>query len=320
MRQQRRPGWLLVLLLSLWLSAAAQAGPKVYVEAVPRQLGPDQTLRLTLTVVQEVAPAEQHLLMESPNLALPPLDSFELLSQETSSATVGTQNTLRLTVQAVYQLRPLALGQVEIPSLTLQYRQQGQTGELVTEAIPILVQPPTGSFQLPGLPLPGLLLPGLLLGFLLLAPLSALLIWRLRRQRRAAASPAFASTLKARTASQNDSVSAPAPALPAPDTRNQPQDPVAALQQALDTGQQSPLQVAETAQALFYQVAAQRGWLPSAGASKAEILQHLQACQDPGLDRIGSFLKHSEQLRYSGITPHPEAVHQLLLLLQNILA
>lgn len=310
MRQLRRPGWLLVLLLSLWLSAAAQAEPKVYVEAVPRQLGPEQTLRLTLTVVQEVAPAEQHLLMESPNLALPPLDSFELLSQETSSATVGTQNTLRLTVQAVYQLRPRALGQVEIPSLTLQYRQQGQTGELVTEAIPILVQPSPGGFQLP---LPGLLLPGLLIGFLLLTPLSALLIWRLRRRRRAAAAPAF-------VAAQSGSAAEHTAAAPEPRVRASQQDPVSALQGALESGQQSPLQVAEAAQALFYQVAAQRGWLPSAGASKAEILQHLQARQDPGLDRIGSFLKHSEQLRYSGITPHPEAVHQLLQLLQNILA
>lgn len=316
MRQLRRYDWLLILLLSLWLSAA-QAEPRVYVEAVPRELGPDQTLRLTLTVVQEVAPAEQHLLMESPNLALPPLDSFELLSQETSSATVGTQNKLRLTVQAVYQLRPRALGQVEIPSLTLQYRQQGQTGELVTEAIPVLVQPPTGGFQVPGLRLPGLLLL-----FLLTAPLSALLIWRLRR-RRATTVPAFAAALKTRAAAQNGGDSerpVPPPEVAPRPSRASRQDPLAALQQALETGQQSPLQVVEAAQALFYQTAAQRGWLPSAGASKAEILQHLQARQDPGIDRIGSFLKHSEQLRYSGIAPRPEAVHQLLQLLQNILA
>ncbi|MBF2053593.1 MAG: BatD family protein [Candidatus Sericytochromatia bacterium] len=317
MRQLRRPGyrWLLILLLSLWLSAAAQAQPRVYVEATPRELGADQTLRLSLTVVQEVAPAEQHLLMESPNLALPPLDSFELLSQETSSATVGTQNKLRLMVQAVYQLRPRALGQVEIPSLTLQYRQQGQTGELVTEAIPILVQPPTGGFQLPGL-----LLPALLFVFLLIAPLSALLIWRWRR-RRAATVPAFANALKARATPQigRDAERPVRPSEAEPRPSQASQDPVDALQHDLDTGRQSSLQVVEAAQALFYQTAAQRQWLPSAGASKAEILQHLQARQDPGLDKIGSFLKHSEQLRYSGIAPHPEAVHQLLQLLQKIL-
>jgi len=280
--------------LSVW---SALARPVIQVEASPRELKLGEPVRVTLTLVQE---ANGHAeLIDSPNLALPPLDSFELLSQETSSATVGTAQSLKLTVQAVYILRPRAMGQLEIPSLTLQYRQQGQTHELVTEAVPIVVRGSWDTRWLPGL------LTVLALGVVLGLTLG--ILKKRRQPQKQLAVPV--STLPV----------APKPQKPVPVILSG----LALFRQQLTEGVE-PEQILNLLHSFFYQEAQTRGWLPAAGASTQEILTHLQTqipnqVSEATLDKLAAFLKQSEHLRYAGQKPQKADLIRLLDLADQIM-
>lgn len=265
--------FLLILILGgFWVPQSVLAKPQIKVDVTPKQVKLGESVQVRIRVIDREP--HQAGLIEPPDLRLPPLDGFELISQSSSTATMAGPDHIELKSEAVFQVQPVRTGTLTFPSLTLTYRQNGQEAELKTDPVTLQVAPtnPPLQNQLWGL-----------VAFLALAG-GIILAWRWRRQQM------LAQARDWQTAKVN-----PAPEAPHKLER------LDEIQAAFLQGQSAPWTLDEL-YFWFQSELEKAGYSSPPGATTAEILACLESEGATAMTRtaVADFLKSCETLRYSG--------------------
>lgn len=271
--------YLLLPVLWLLLGSLAQAKPVFTIEASPRELKLGESLQVKLTLIQDAS--ENGGMVDTPNLSFPQLPDFEVLGQSNSTSVVSSDNRMRMSVQAMIQLRPLKTGKLTIPSLTFPYSEQGRNATVKTEALEIRVEGGASAG-------PPLLWLGLGIA------VCAAGIWALRRRPTSAAPPP----------------AAPTPPVPTG---------LAGFEARLNQGE-DPQLLLEELYVWFRALAARRSWAPHSGATDQEILTQLRYESGVPADKIetiGHFLQSCEQMRFANHDVAPDRFRYLLKLAQQ---
>lgn len=274
----------------VWLLPAG-ARPELRVEAEPRELKAQDTLRLEILLDQEAG--GQGAMVAAPNVNLPPLQDFDILDQQSSSSMMQSGTRMRMRVQARYLLKPRYSGNLTIPSLSFSYSENGQTQTVASQPILIRVAGVSALSWLP-LALPFVFLLGaigLLVGI-------GFFVWL--RRRRPMPEPFIAQAQK--------------PEPPPFALSSVPPHPLDPLRQRLEQGE-APATVLESLYAWVRERLLRQAGLTQPGLTHAELLEGLRfqaGLPAQQLAEIRTLLQNYERLRFSGSPLQAEQVLQLL--------
>lgn len=276
--------------------SVARAEPKLSVDVQPQEINLGEAIQVRLTVLDQES--TQLDLMEPPDLRIPPLKDFVLQSQTSSQVSMYVSGAYQLKVEAVFNLEPVRSGEIEFPSLTLSYRQKGQSRVLVSKAIKIQVSEIKPTLKLKWWAVLGLLAVPIFWG----------VIWFLGREKRTRPVEQFSTVfqreqnLVAQTGHQRKTLRR---------LDHLYEEYVAGLPAA---------ETLEQLYAWFRDEAGRAGYLPTSGATATEIIHFLeqQAKGREEILNIANFLELCHSLRYSGSGQNPSKLEDVFDLAQKI--